>query len=222
MAVYSPGRTSGYTSLSDWLDANRGTLGNEAGAVFTDISGQLDAAKTAADQVAAGALPGVAAQDMPGYNAANDLQTAAQTAANALTTGVSPTQLTKDVPGTGDRSFEAQLVNIAGANPFAAAQTKAKSLSDYLNQATTAAYKPLPPAAPPPPQEVPDSDRIGPALLPANAAPSTPSTDIPPGYTQPRDDEGNPTGPPVPIPPADNPGGALRRARTLNSYLNGR
>src|SRR4051812_14546264 len=111
MPAYAPYKNTGFTSISDWLEQKRGTLANEAGAVATPINNQLDAARTAADSVAAGATPGVSATD-------------ALTNANAFASGVSPGQLRSAIPGLGDRSFESQLVGVAGAPAFAGIRQK--------------------------------------------------------------------------------------------------
>src|SRR6267378_4459779 len=48
---YAPGTTTGFTSISDYLSANQGTLDNERAALSGDVGGQLDAAKAADDAV---------------------------------------------------------------------------------------------------------------------------------------------------------------------------
>jgi len=67
---YAPGTTTGFNSLSDYMDANKGTLDSERSALTSDVGGQLDAAKSADEAVinATPALPAPAAPPPPEKN----------------------------------------------------------------------------------------------------------------------------------------------------------
>src|SRR5438105_2107529 len=68
MPVTLPDQTTGYVSIGDYLDANRGTLANEAQAVSSDAMGRLGAAQSAADTVIGQVQPGQADYtDTTGY-----------------------------------------------------------------------------------------------------------------------------------------------------------
>ncbi len=51
MPIFAPGQGTGFTSISDYLNANQGTVANERGALAGDVGGQLDATRTADDAV---------------------------------------------------------------------------------------------------------------------------------------------------------------------------
>src|SRR6266403_564063 len=88
MPVLRPDQGTGFTSIGDYLDANQGTLANEAGQIGGAVGDQIDAAKGAADQVIAGDQK-TYQQDytgLPGYKDALDKAIAAKDEAAALGT----------------------------------------------------------------------------------------------------------------------------------------
>src|SRR5438067_11917571 len=179
------------------------------GSLNATADADLDKAKTAADAVAASAQPGVEASAMTGYGDDLQQQIQAQHEAESLKTEGGLQDLIKQQhPGERDvfAGFDAGL---AGPNSSAYTDTiaKAQTLSDYLDKTTQAAQRQLgnpmnkgnqrgPQKTPAPP--IPDT---GPYTAPDPSREGEPEpSDLPPGYYQPRDDQGNPTGPPQPIP----------------------
>lgn len=135
---YAPGQTTGYNSVPDYLDANRGTLDREAGDVNGLIGTELDSAKSAADSVASSAYGSGAGADFsaaPGYLHADELQNRAQQdATNTKTQGGLQDLLGRTGHGHAS-AFDAELL---GSRDFGATQKRADSLHDYLNTATQA------------------------------------------------------------------------------------
>jgi hypothetical protein len=153
----APGQTTGYTSISDYLDANRGTLGNESGALSSDALGQLGAAQDAADKVIAQVQPGQPNfTTTPGYGDAVSRIHDAQDRANGLQSfgGVADALRQHYGDSQNGAAFDASMLE--GSPTFGAAVSKAQSLSDYLDKGAAAAAAKSPPSPPPlPGQEAP-------------------------------------------------------------------
>jgi hypothetical protein len=138
---------TGYTSISDYLNANAGTVGREQGELARDVAGQVAGARAAADGVLHGVQPGQDWTEAPGYLDALSQQNAALDSAANLQTqgGLSDLlrQRNKADPGytQGKSMFDASL--LTGAAPFGAVVDQAKSLSGYLDaQGAAAAGQP--------------------------------------------------------------------------------
>lgn len=135
---YAPGQTTGFNSVPDYLDANRGTLDREAGDVNGLIGTELDSAKSAADSVAGSVYGKGAAADFsasPGYLQADELQNKAQQdATNTRTQGGLQDLLGRTHHGPAT-AFDAELL---GSRDFGATQKRADSLHDYLNTTSQA------------------------------------------------------------------------------------
>ena len=134
-----------YTSIADYLGANQGTVADERAKLAGVVGGELDAAKGAADTVAAGVAPGSDYTTSPGFLDADAKQQQAQADASGLSTLGGNADLLQRAYGDSGRQagFDAGL--ITGGAPAAGVQAKAKSLTDYLGTSGAAAAQPPPP-----------------------------------------------------------------------------
>lgn len=153
-AIYAPGATTGYTSVSDFLDANQGTLANEAKQIGSGVGDRIDQAHSAADQAIAADTGAGYTQDyttLPGYKDALDKAIAAKDQATALGDqgGLSDYFQKNLHDSTSQGDFDAQLLGASGKLDAAGLQGRASGLIDYLNQGLAGVQ---PPAPPPPPE----------------------------------------------------------------------
>lgn len=124
----SPGQTTGFNSVSDYLAANQGTLDREAGDINAQIGSELDSAKTAADTVAKDAYGNPDYTALTNYKPALDQQNKAQQDAELTKSQGGLQQLLAPQHGT---AFDASLLGAHGG--FTGNQKRADSLHDYLN-----------------------------------------------------------------------------------------
>lgn len=166
---------TGYTSVSDYLGANQGTVANERDSVISDFARQGDAARAADDAVLAGVKPQSDYSTLPGYlDALKGEQNFVADAKNLGTEpGISTTLQHKYSPQdptytTGKASFDASL--LTGNPAITHASDAGKLLDGYLNKSAEAiASQPLPPPPPPPP---PPKDPNGlPGMTPSGPGP---------------------------------------------------
>lgn len=202
---------TGYTSVSDYLDANQGTVAREQQDLAGDVSGALDKAKEQADVVAASVPFSSDYTTAPGYTGALGEQLAAQEKATLLGSSGGIAELLRQRYGsssptyTPDKAgFDASL--LTGAQAFNPVREKAQSLSDYLNtQAGAASDKSADGTDTegdlPPPFEEPGKWRPGPPEDPWENGPKG-------GYRTPKKKFVPPPAPdPVPYPDFNDPGG---------------
>jgi hypothetical protein len=211
-------RTTGFTSMADYINANQGTIANEDAALNGDVNTAVGNAQTAADGVIAQA--GVDKPDdyttTKGYgDALGKIQDAQQTANELGSTGgladllqahYGPQWATYD---TADANMDAGFL---GVQPNSAAATKAAGLTDYLNSgAAAAAVKPPvvvapppdtggdappepkdpeTPATPPNPTHTPGTPTYDPDAPPKTFPDGNTGTDIPPPTNPPRKKNG--------------------------------
>lgn len=175
--------------MSDYLNANQGTLANERGSLAGMVGDELDAAKSTADQVVAGVQHGSVPSAAPGYLDALQKQNDAEAdATNLGTHGGLQDLLRRQYGDSADQgNFDANL--ITGASEYGPVQARAQSLGDYLDSQANAAAAPLPPT----PAAVPDNPGEQPAAPPGDVA-TPPQTGTPEKGGQPR-----------PMPPPSHP-----------------
>ena len=155
---------TGFTSISDYLNANAGTVGREQGDLAYDVGQQLAGARTAADSILKGVQPGSDWTQAPGYLDALAKQDAALDSASNLQTqsGISTLLQHRNAtdPGytRGKGDFDASL--LTGAAPFGAVADKAQSLSGYLDTGGRAAASAPPAAVVPDAPNAPDGEVI--------------------------------------------------------------
>lgn len=134
-----PNTGPSYTSISDYLNANQGTVANEAATVGGGVTSQLDAAKAADDKALSGtpSTPGDFTTT-PGYADANTQQVAATQAAQGLSTPSGLTGLLQgDYHGGANynqdqANWDGQLLGASNQSSFAPIEAQGKTLSTYL------------------------------------------------------------------------------------------
>lgn len=153
---------TGYTSISDYLAANQGTVANEQAALAGAVNAQTDAAKAASDSVLSGVAPGGDPTAAAGYEDARAQDNAAQDAANSLGSQGGIAGLLQKQYGQPGYSSDAAYwdAGLLGGSPaFQAAQDKAAGLGTYLdthqgtNQGAPARHPPGPSHDLPEPQD---------------------------------------------------------------------
>lgn len=172
-----PGQGTGFTSVSDYLDANAGTLAREGSDIGGAVGGQIDAARGAADQLIAGDQKSYQ-QDyttLPGYQDALDKAIAAKDQTTALGDqgGLSDyfQKNLHDSRSQGD--FDASLLGASGKLDTAGLAKRGGDLIGYLNQGLAGVPAPGPaqpsdrdpeqPASNGSPGDFPGPGRRGPA-----------------------------------------------------------
>lgn len=194
-----------YTSISDYLGANQGTLADERAKLSGVVGGELDDAKKTADQVVGGVGPGTDYTTAPGYGDARAKEDQAQKDAGLLGTygglaggtDVGAGLLARTYgDSTTQARFDAGLLQ--GSPSFSDVKDKGKSLTGYLDkQSSAAAGTPAPLTTPQEP------GHSGAGAKPGSSSYDPWATGVPEGGQQ-----GYWSGPnPAPSPQPRGPGG---------------